>query len=263
VTAAALTPFIDEPAPRDVRKVVVVLPAYKAATTLETTVRAIPRDFPCEMVLVDDHSPDETIAAAQRLGIKAVRHERNMGYGANQKTCYRIAKEMGADVVVMLHPDYQYDPRLLPMMVEIIRLNICDVILGSRIRSRKEAVACGMPIYKYFSNRFLTIVENMVLGQNLGDFHSGYRAYSREVLERIPFMANSDDFVFDSQLLAQVAFFGFRMSDVPVPCRYFDQASSINFKRSLRYGLLTLWTLVQYLAAKMGLRARIFRSVQA
>ncbi|HLU38459.1 MAG TPA: glycosyltransferase family 2 protein [Planctomycetota bacterium] len=253
-------PFVNEPPPRRIDKVVVVLPAYRAAKTLEATVAAVPADFRCEFLLVDDHSPDDTLATAQRLGIRAVRHERNLGYGGNQKTCYRLALEAGADVVVMLHPDYQYDPRVLPAMVEFLRLNICDVVLGSRIRSRREAVGCGMPVWKYLANRFLTIVENVVLGQNLGDFHTGYRAYAREVLERIPWQANSNDFVFDSQFLAQVAFFRFRMSDVPVPCRYFKEASSINFKRSARYGLLTLWTLVQFLLARLGIwRAPIFR----
>ncbi|MEZ5964191.1 MAG: glycosyltransferase family 2 protein [Planctomycetota bacterium] len=251
--------FVNEPAPRRIDKVIVVLPAYRAARTLESTVRAVPADFRCEFVLVDDHSPDDTLEAAEKLGIRAVRHEKNLGYGGNQKTCYRLALEMGADIVVMLHPDYQYDPRVLPAMVEFIRLNICDVVLGSRIRSRREAVNCGMPAWKYLANRALTVVENVVLGQNLGDFHTGYRAYAREVLERIPWQANSDDFVFDSQFLAQVAFHRFRMSDVPVPCRYFKEASSINFKRSARYGLLTLWTLAQYLLAKIGVyRSPIF-----
>jgi glycosyltransferase involved in cell wall biosynthesis len=251
--------FIQEPPPRRADKVVVVLPAYRASKTLESTVRAVPAGFACEFLLVDDHSPDDTLAAAERLGIRAVRHDKNLGYGGNQKTCYRLALEMGADIVVMLHPDYQYDPRVLPAMVEFLRLNICDVVLGSRIRSRREAVACGMPGWKYIANRFLTITENVVLGQNLGDFHTGYRAYAREVLERIPWQANSDDFVFDSQFLAQVAYFKFRMSDVPVPCRYFKEASSINFKRSARYGLLTLWTLGQFMLAKLGLyRPAIF-----
>ena len=251
--------FIDEPPPRRVDKIVVVLPAYRAARTLEVTVGAVPTDPRVEFLLVDDHSPDDTLEAAKKLGIRAVRHERNLGYGGNQKTCYSLALEMGADIVVMLHPDYQYDPRVVPTMAEFIRLNICDVVLGSRIRSRREAVACGMPRWKYLANRMLTMTENLVLGQNLGDFHTGYRAYAREVLEQIPWQANSDDFVFDSQFLAQVAYFGFRMSDVPVPCRYFKEASSINFRRSLRYGLLTVWTLAQFTCAKLRLaRLRIF-----
>lgn len=251
--------FVNEPPPRRVDKVVVVLPAYRAAKTLEVTVAAVPKEFRCEFLLVDDHSPDDTLQAAQKLGIKAVRHEQNLGYGGNQKTCYRLALEMGADIVVMLHPDYQYDPRVLPAMVEFLRLNICDVVLGSRIRSRREAVACGMPRWKYLANRVLTVTENVVLGQNLGDFHTGYRAYAREVLETIPWQANSNDFVFDSQFLAQVAYFRFRMSDVPVPCRYFKEASSINFKRSARYGLLTLWTLWLYVLGRLGLyRAPLF-----
>lgn len=253
--------FVNEPPPRRLDKVVVVLPAYRAARTLEATVRAVPADFRCEFLLVDDHSPDDTLQAAEKLGIRAVRHEKNLGYGGNQKTCYRLALEMGADIVVMLHPDYQYDPRVLPAMVEFLRLNICDVVLGSRIRSRREAVQSGMPAWKYVANRCLTIIENVVLGQNLGDFHTGYRAYAREVLTKIPWQANSDDFVFDSQFLAQVAYFRFRMSDVPVPCRYFKEASSINFRRSARYGLLTLWTLCRFLLARAGIfRAPIFRA---
>jgi glycosyltransferase involved in cell wall biosynthesis len=249
-----------EPAPRSVRKVLVVLPAYKAAQTLEPTVAAVPADPRIEILLVDDASPDETFAVAGRMGIRAVRHDMNRGYGANQKTCYRQALASDADIVVMLHPDYQYDPRLIPAMVDVLRLNVCDVVLGNRVRSRKDARACGMPGWKYAANRFLTILENVVLGQNLGDFHSGFRAYAREVLERIPFEANSDDFVFDSQFLAQAAFFGFRIGDLPVPCRYFEEASSINFTRSLRYGLATVATLGLFVLAKLGLyRSKVFR----
>ncbi|MCC6670379.1 MAG: glycosyltransferase family 2 protein [Planctomycetes bacterium] len=252
--------LVREPAPRTIRKVVVVLPAYRAAKTLEATVRAIPRDPPVELLLVDDKSPDDTLQAAQRLGIRTIAHDRNTGYGGNQKTCYRAALEMGADVVVMLHPDYQYDPRVIPAMVEILRLNIADVVTGNRIRNRQDALRCGMPVWKYFANRFLTIFENVFMAQNLGDFHSGMRAYVREVLEAVPFEANSDDFVFDSQFLAQAAFLGFRISDVPVPCRYFHEASSINFKRSMRYGLLTVWTVLLFLLGKLGLyRHPMFR----
>ena len=175
-------------------------------------------------------------------------HEQNLGYGANQKTCYRHALQTDADVVVMIHPDYQYDSRVIPIAIEIIRLGICDCVLGSRIRSRRETLIGGMPRYKYFANRALTIIENICLGQNLGDFHTGFRAYRREVLETIPFERNSDDFVFDSQFLAQAVYFGFKLGDIPVPVRYFDEASSINFRRSVRYGLSTLGVLVSYWA---------------
>lgn len=249
-----------EPEPRKVDKVLVVLPAYKAAQTLKATIDEIPKDFACDILLVDDASPDDTIDVSRALGIHTVRHYTNRGYGANQKTCYQVALETGADIIIMLHPDYQYDPRVLPAMAEIIRLNICDVILGNRIRSRRDALRCGMPRYKYIANRFLTILENFVLGQNLGDFHSGLRAYARNVLETVPFHANSDDFVFDSQFLAQAAYFGFRIGDLPVPCRYFREASSINFKRSLRYGLATVWTLVVFVLASLGIsRSALFR----
>jgi hypothetical protein len=173
-------------------------------------------------------------------------HEANRGYGGNQKTCYREALARGADIVVMIHPDYQYDSRIIPHAVGIIELGICDVVLGSRIRSRQEALAGGMPVYKYLSNRFLTTVENIALGQNLGDFHSGFRVYRRQVLERIPFERNSDDFVFDTQFLVQAVRFGFRLGDIPVPVRYFDEASSINFRRSVVYGLGTLGAVGQY-----------------
>ena len=249
-----------ESLPREDDRVVVVLPAYKAAKTVVARVEDIPAGFDCDVVLVDDFSPDETLAAAKRLGIKTVRHEENLGYGANQKTCYRTAMDMGAGIVVMLHPDYQYDPRMVPVMVEVIRLGICDVVLGNRVRSRSEVLRSGMPLYKYVANRFLTVIENLVLGQNLGDFHSGFRAYTREALESIPFESNSNDFVFDSQFLAQAAYFGFRIGDVPVPCRYFKEASSINLVRSTKYGLLTLVTLVRFVLARMGLwRGSLFR----
>src|SRR4029077_5602268 len=208
------------------------------------------------IVLVDDGSTDDTVAIARELGLSVVVHDRNTGYGGNQKTCYRPAHEAGADYVVMIHPDYQYDSRLIPVAVEILRLGICDCVLGSRIRTRKETLAGGMPVYKYVSNRFLTIVENVALGQNLGDFHSGFRAYSRKVLETIPFERNSDDFVFDSQFLAQAVSFGFKLGDIPVPVRYFAEASSINFRRSLKYGFATLGVLARYWLNRL----RIWRS---
>ncbi len=251
----ALTRFIPQPAPQKFRTVV-VMPAYNAAATLRYTVGDIPPGAVDEVILVDDCSRDGTPAIARELGLTVIIHEQNTGYGGNQKTCYRRALDSGADYIVMIHPDYQYDSRLIPVAVEILRLGICDCVLGSRIRSRQETLAGGMPVYKYISNRCLTIVENLALGQNLGDFHSGFRAYSRKVLETIPFERNSNDFVFDSQFLAQAVAFGFRLADIPVPVRYFAEASSINFRRSLKYGIATLGVLAQYWLDRL----RIFRS---
>ncbi len=237
--------FVPAPALETFRTVA-VMPAYNAAATLRRTVGDIPAGSVDEVILVDDCSRDDTVAVARDLGLTVIVHERNTGYGGNQKTCYRRALESGADFVVMIHPDYQYDSRLIPVAVEILRLGICDCVLGSRIRTRAETLAGGMPVYKYVSNRMLTIVENIALGQNLGDFHSGFRAYTRKVLETIPFERNSDDFVFDSQFLAQAVSFGFKLGDIPVPVRYFAEASSINFRRSLKYGLTTLGVMGQY-----------------
>jgi len=202
---------------------------------------------------VDDGSTDRTVQTARDMGLTVIVHPENRGYGGNQKTCYREALARGADVVVMIHPDYQYDSRVIPLAVGFIELGVCDVVLGSRIRSRAEALHGGMPVYKYLSNRVLTFVENFALGQNLGDFHSGFRVYRREVLERIPFERNSDDFVFDTQFLVQAVHFGFRLGDVPVPVRYFDEASSINFRRSLVYGLSTLAEVGRFWMHRLGL----------
>ncbi|MBW3541494.1 MAG: glycosyltransferase family 2 protein [Planctomycetes bacterium] len=235
------------------------MPAYNAAATIERTVADIPRGAVDEIIVVDDCSRDDTVAVARRLGLSVVEHRKNGGYGANQKTCYRLALERGADYVVMIHPDYQYDSRVVDAAMRFLKLGICDVVLGSRIRTRAEALAGGMPRYKYLANRVLTTIENVAIGQNLGDFHSGFRAYRREVLDTIPFDRNSDDFVFDSQFLAQAVHFGFRIGDVPVPVRYFDEASSINFRRSLRYGLSTLGVLTAFWAHRLGVRrSRLF-----
>jgi glycosyltransferase involved in cell wall biosynthesis len=217
------------------RNVMIVMPAFRAEATLRTTFDAIPKGSYRDILLVDDCSDDGTVDVARGLGLSVIRHEQNRGYGANQKTCYRAALETDAEIIVMLHPDNQYDARVLPLMTEIIGLGICDIVLGSRIRSRRQVLAGGMPKWKYFLNRSSTLIENFLLGTSLGDLHSGYRAYRRNVLETIPFELNSDDFAFDQELIMQARHFGFEMGDLPVPVRYFDEASSINFKRSVVY----------------------------
>lgn len=240
-------------------KVVVVMPAYNASKTLERTVADMQPGSVDDIILCDDASSDETVAIARRLGLRVLTHAENRGYGANQKTCYDAALDAGADIVVMVHPDYQYDPRVIPFAVGFIRLGICDVIVASRIRARREAMQGGMPVYKYIANRVLTIIENLVLGQNLGDFHSGFRVYSREVLEALPYHTNSDDFVFDTEILAQAVNRGFRLADVPIPARYTPEASSINFRRSVTYGFGTLRVLGQYVLHRSRLaRVRLF-----
>jgi len=232
-------------------KVVVVLPAYNAEKTLRQTVNDIPVNFVDEIILVDDGSCDKTTELAEQLGLIVIRHKKNQGYGANQKTCYETALSRGADIVVMLHPDYQYDPKLIPYFVDFIANGCFDVMLGSRIRSRKEALAGGMPKYKYFFNRLLTIFENMASGLNLSEWHTGMRAYKRKVLESINFIENSNDFLFDSQVLFQIIERGFRIGEIPVPVRYFPEASSINFWRSLRYGLGTVLVALKFLTKKI------------
>ncbi len=221
-------------------KSIVVLPAYNAEKTLEKTVLDIPKDLVNEIILVDDGSKDGTVALAKKLGLIVFVHEKNMGYGANQKTCYKMALEKGADIVIMVHPDYQYDPSLIKYFISLIEEKHYDLILGSRIRSRKETLAGGMPVYKYYSNRFLTICENILSGYNLSEWHTGMRAYKREVLENVDFINNSDDFLFDSQFLFKAIEKGYKIGEFPVPVRYFPEASSIKFWASFKYGILTL-----------------------
>lgn len=243
------------PAPNGQRpRIVVVMPAYNAETTLERTIADMPMSMIDEVILVDDGSRDRTVELARSLGLTVIVHPQNRGYGGNQKTCYAEALQRGADYVVMVHPDYQYDSRVIDVAVKIMQLDILDVVMGSRIRTRKETLEGGMPVWKYIANRGLTTIENILLGQNLGDFHSGFRAYRREVLETIPFENNSDDFVFDSQFLAQAVHFGFRIGDIPVPVRYFDEASSINFRRCITYGCGTLGVMASYWLNRLGLR---------
>lgn len=221
-------------------RIAVVLPAYNAAKTLDQTVAEIPRDTVDEIILVDDHSRDNTADKARQLGIETHRHEANLGYGGNQKTCYRLALQKQADIVVMLHPDYQYTPKLLRAMCAMIADGAYDVVLGSRILTG-GALQGGMPLYKYLSNRVLTLVENWLLGAKLSEYHTGYRAYRREVLEKTPFEKFSNDFIFDNQFLIAVIQQGWRLGELSCPTRYFPEASSINFGRSLRYGILCLW----------------------
>ncbi len=235
------------------QKVIIVMPAYNASRTLQKTYDDIPKEYIDEIILVDDCSTDNTVEIARRLGLTVIAHEKNKGYGGNQKTCYDEALKKGADFVIMIHPDYQYDSRLVPYILGFLENGICDIVLGSRIRTRRETLNCGMPVYKYISNRMLTTVENMILGENVSDFHTGYRAYTRKTLETIPYHFNSDGFVFDSEFLVQAVYFNFRIGCVPVPVRYFSEASSINFVNSLRYGIETLFLLGKYVLQKTGI----------
>jgi len=233
-------------------KVVVVMPAYNAAKTLQQTIDEIPRDVVDELLLVDDGSRDETAKLSSDLGIVTFRHDGNYGYGRNQKTCYREALKLGADIVVMLHPDYQYTPRLVRAMAAMIASGQYDVVLGSRILG-KGALQGGMPVYKYIANRGLTFVQNVLHGHKLSEYHTGYRAFTRQVLETLPLERNSDDFVFDNEMLAQVMAAGFRIGEISCPTKYFEEASSINFRRSVIYGFGVLWTALRYRLQSWGL----------
>jgi glycosyltransferase involved in cell wall biosynthesis len=235
------------------KKVVVVLPAYNAAQTLAKTYAEIPMDIVDELVLVDDASKDNTSELAKSLGIHhVIRHDQNKGYGGNQKTCYKKAMELGADIVVMLHPDYQYTPKLLTAMISIIGNEVYPVVLGSRILG-KGALKGGMPLYKYVFNRMLTLSQNILMNQKLSEYHTGYRAFSAEVIKSINIEGNSDDFVFDNQMLAQIFFKGYEIGEITCPTKYFEEASSINFQRSMEYGLGCLKVSLMYFLAKIGL----------
>jgi glycosyltransferase involved in cell wall biosynthesis len=240
------------------QKVAVVLPAYNAARTLRQTVAEIPADVIDDIILTDDASTDDTIGVARELGLHTIVHDQNGGYGANQKSCYSAALERGADIVVMLHPDYQYSPRLVTAMAGMIASGHYDAVFASRILGR-GAIDGGMPRYKYFANRVLTLFQNIVMRQKLSEYHTGYRAWHRSVLEKLPLLACSDDFVFDNQMIAQAAWFGFRMGEISCPTKYFPEASSINFQRSCVYGLGVLKTSLEYRLCRWGLkRSRLF-----
>lgn len=241
------------------KKIVVVLPAYNAARTLERTYQEIPHEVVNEVILVDDASQDDTVGVARRLGIRhIIQHERNKGYGGNQKTCYDRALSLGADVVIMLHPDYQYTPKLIVPMSYIIASGLYPVVFGSRILG-KGALVGGMPRYKYVANRILTFTQNLLMNQKLSEYHTGYRAFSREVLLAVNYHANSDDFVFDNQMAAQILFAGFQIAEVTCPTKYFPEASSINFVRSIKYGLGVLWVSCQYALQRAGVaRFKLF-----
>ncbi|GAB3041189.1 glycosyltransferase family 2 protein [Spirosoma pulveris] len=235
------------------KKVIVVMPAYRAALTLERTYREIPLDLVDDVILVDDASPDNTVEVARKLGIRhIIRHDRNKGYGGNQKTCYAKALELGADIVVMLHPDYQYTPLLLPAIISIIGNDLYPVVFASRILG-KGALKGGMPMYKYIANRFLTFSQNVLMNQKLSEYHTGYRAFSGEVLRSLDFTHNSDDFIFDNEMVAQIFYKGYEIGEVTCPTKYFEEASSINFRRSSIYGLGVLRTSLLYFLTKIGL----------
>jgi glycosyltransferase involved in cell wall biosynthesis len=242
----------------DGKKIVVVMPAYNAARTLRRTYEELPLDVVDEVLLVDDSSSDETVALARELNVTTFQHRKNLGYGRNQKTCYREALKRGADIAIMLHPDYQYSPKLVIPLAGMIASGHYDVALGSRILG-VGALEGGMPLYKYVSNRFLTAVENLLVGYKLSEYHTGFRAFSRKVLESLPLEENTDDFLFDNEMLVQAIYFNYQIGEISCPTKYFPEASSISFKRSVKYGLGVLWTSLKFRMQKLGMgRFRIF-----
>jgi len=241
-------------------RIIIVMPAYNAEKTIEKTYKDIPKDLVSEVIVVDDNSYDQTVKKAKDLGLSVFVHKKNLGYGGNQKTCYKEALRKKADIIVMIHPDYQYDATLTSDIVKPIIDNRFDIMLGSRIRSRKEALAGGMPLYKYISNRFLTFLENIILGLNLSEYHTGFRAYKREVIENLPIKNFSNDFIFDQEILIAAHVAGFRIGEIAVPVRYFPEASSINFWRSLRYGIMIIYTLFLYFLHQLGMKIKIFET---
>ncbi|MCK9420882.1 MAG: glycosyltransferase family 2 protein [Nitrospirae bacterium] len=242
------------------KKLIVVMPAYNAEKTLRQTYSELPHEYVDNVILVDDASNDRTALVARELGITTIIHSENKGYGANQKTCYKEALRLGADIVVMVHPDYQYSPRLVTAMASMITSGHYDVVLASRILGGKARKG-GMPLYKYISNRFLTLFENIMLGVKLSEYHTGFRAFHRTVLESLPLEENSDDFIFDNEMIAQAVFFGYEIGEISCPTRYFDDASSINFSRSVLYGLGVLLTSIKFALQQTGaLSSRIFKS---
>lgn len=243
------TPAVDKPRPR----VVIVMPAYNAAKTLEETFRAIPAGYYDQIIVVDDHSRDDTTGLAEKLHLKAIRHPHNVGYGGNQKTCYMAALQDRAEIVIMLHPDGQYDPTILPEMVKPIAEGRAHMVLGSRMMTPGGAKRGGMPLWKRIANRFLTTFENLAMGQRFTECHTGYRAYSRHFLETVPFLRNSNGFVFDTEVIFQAVQFGLPVVEVPVSTRYFEDASSVGFKAGVVYGLGTLWTATRFLLHRAGL----------
>lgn len=245
------------------KKVVVVLPAYNASLTLKSTYHEIPFDIVDDIVLVDDASRDNTAQVASELGItQIIVHEENRGYGGNQKTCYRTALDLGADIIIMLHPDYQYTPKLIPAMAGVLASGLYDVCLGSRILGN-GALRGGMPLYKYIANRFLTLFQNLLSGEKLSEYHTGYRAFSKEVFERISITDNSDDFIFDNQMLAQIIYANLRIAEITCPTKYFKEASSINLRRSIRYGIGVLGISIEHLLQRAGLmKFKLFANVK-
>lgn len=246
--------------PKKKPKIIVVMPAYNAQKTVKATYNDLPKDLISEVILVDDASKDNTVEQAKKLGITVYSHDKNKGYGGNQKTCYSEALKRKPDIIVMVHPDYQYDAKLAGVLCEPIVGGRADIMLGSRIQTRNQVLAGGMPLYKYFANRFLTLIENLAMGLNLSEYHTGFRAFKADVLRKIPYDEFSDDFIFDQQILISALSHGFNISEIPVPCKYFPEASSINFKRSSKYGLLTLWTVLLFLLYQLRLiKPSVFR----